>query len=173
MQLTMEREELIALAEQGKLDELILACTYPTEVERELNESGKKEEAVKEEAVAPVIVEDEVVTPEPIEETPIVEPPKEKPKKARKAKKVDKSTTDAEAPKEEPKVETPKTEAHNYTLDEVTKEAIAVINASAEAPAKLTELLGTLGVQSLPELDTSQFGKFMEGLEKIKGEINA
>ena len=61
------------------------------------------------------------------------------------------------------------TEVHNYTLDELSKAAVQLMDAGKQA--ELVSLINTFGVMSMPELPKERYGEFAVALRELGAQL--
>ena len=61
------------------------------------------------------------------------------------------------------------TEVHNYTLDELSKAAVQLMDAGKQA--ELVSLINTFGVMSMPELPKGRYGEFAVALRELGAQL--
>lgn len=61
------------------------------------------------------------------------------------------------------------TEVHNYTLDELSKAAVQLMDAGKQA--ELVSLINTFGVMSMPELPKERYGEFAVALRGLGAQL--
>lgn len=61
------------------------------------------------------------------------------------------------------------TEVHNYTLDELSKAAVQLMDAGKQA--ELVALINTFGVMSMPELPKGRYGEFAVALRELGAQL--
>lgn len=61
------------------------------------------------------------------------------------------------------------TEVHNYTLDELSKAAVQLMDAGKQA--ELVSLINNFGVMSMPELPKERYGEFAVALRELGAQL--
>lgn len=61
------------------------------------------------------------------------------------------------------------TEVRNYTLDELSKAAVQLMDAGKQA--ELVSLINTFGVMSMPELPKERYGEFAVALRELGAQL--
>lgn len=61
------------------------------------------------------------------------------------------------------------TEVHNYTLDELSKAAVQLMDAGKQT--ELVSLINTFGVMSMPELPKERYGEFAVALRELGAQL--
>lgn len=61
------------------------------------------------------------------------------------------------------------TEVHNYTLDELSKAAVQLMDVGKQA--ELVSLINTFGVMSMPELPKERYGEFAVALRELGAQL--